>query len=335
MTWAAGAPTLGTLFSPRIEALLGPSRQPNSPMENRYADIAAALQERLETVVLNLLRKLGNHYKSPRLCYAGGVALNCVLNGKISRETPFREIFIQPAAHDAGTSLGAALYVAHHKYQEPRTFVMKHAAWGPQAKESSCRQALEKTSLRYSRLEPSSLCEEASEALQKGKLVGWFQGRMEFGPRALGHRSLLADPRDPKMKERINERVKRRELFRPFAPSILQEKVSDYFPQGQSNPFMLFAHPVHPGRLSQIPAVTHIDGTCRTQAVDRSAEPLYWRLIKSFEEKTGVPILLNTSFNEQEPIVCRPEEAVACFLRNNIDCLALDSFWVEREDLQK
>ncbi len=335
MTWAAGAPTLGTLFSSRIEEILGPPRQPNSSMENRYADIAAALQERLETVVLYLLRRLGNRYKTPRLCYAGGVALNCVLNGKISRETPFREIFIQPAAHDAGTSLGAALFVAHHEHQEPRAFVMKHTAWGPQAEESSCKQALEKSSLRYTRLESDSLCEAAAEALRGGKLVGWFQGRMEFGPRALGHRSLLADPRDPKMKARINERVKRRELFRPFAPSILQEKVPDYFPQGQPNPFMLFAYPVHPDRLGQIPAVTHVDGTGRIQAVDRSVEHLYWRLIKSFEKKTGVPILLNTSFNEQEPIVCRPEEAVACFLRNNIDCLALNSFWVEREGLPK
>ncbi len=330
MTWAAGAPRVGPLFGPRMEALLGPARQPHSALEQRHADIAASLQERLEKIVLGLLRKLWERYRIPRLCYAGGVALNCALNGKILRETPFREIFIQPAAHDGGTSLGAALYAAHHLCRQPRRFVMSHAAWGPAAGEPECRKALEESGIASRRLDEEALCRSAAEALSRGKIVGWFQGRMEFGPRALGHRSLLADPRDPGMKERINQRIKRRESFRPFAPSLPVEAVPVYFPQGHPDRFMLFAHPAAAAQKDRIPAVIHADGTGRLQAVDRRTDPLFWNLLKAFEARTGVPVLLNTSFNEQEPIVCRPEEAVACFQRNAIDCLALGPHWVEQ-----
>lgn len=330
MSWASGAPTLGPLFSARMEDLLGPLRQPGAPLEDRHADIAAALQDRIERIVLGLLRRLGERYRLPRLCYAGGVALNCVLNGKILKETPFQEVFVQPAAHDAGTSLGAALYAAHHNYREPRAFVMTHTAWGPEATEEEYRKTLEAKRIESLRLEERSLCEAAAQALSQGKIVGWFQGRMEFGPRSLGHRSLLADPRDPQMKERINRLIKRREAFRPFAPSILAEAVRAYFPQGYLDRFMLFAYPVDPGSKDKIPAVVHVDGTGRLQAVHREEEPLFWQLLKAFEGRTGVPVLLNTSFNEQEPIVCRPEEAIACFQRNAIDCLALGPFWVDR-----
>lgn len=331
MTWREGAPKLGTLFSDRIEELLGRARMPGEPLEDRHADIAAALQERLEAVVLPLLRHLHQRSGLQRLCYAGGVALNCVLNGKILLETGFQEVFIQPAAHDAGTSLGAALYVTHHLRGRPRRFVMRHAAWGPDVEESVCRQALEKAGLPYRRYEPQALCEVAAEALSQGKIIGWFQGRMEFGPRALGHRSLLADPRDPQMKDRINERVKRREPFRPFAPSILAEKVPDYFSRAHPDPFMLFAYPVKPDSLKRIPAVVHVDGTGRLQAVDAQVDPLYGKLLRAFGARTSIPVLLNTSFNEQEPIVCRPEEAISCFLRNGIDSLALGPFWIQRE----
>ncbi|MBI3615721.1 MAG: carbamoyltransferase [Candidatus Omnitrophica bacterium] len=331
MSWAAGAPTLDRLFTERLENLLGTPRDPAAPIEKRHTDIAAALQERLEQVILSLLRRLSEKYRTPRLCYAGGVALNCVLNGKIRRETPFRDVFIQPAAHDAGTSLGAALYVAHQIYRQPRSFIMKHTAWGPETTEADYRKALEKGALSFRRFDPEALCEITAEALAQGKIIGWYQGRMEFGPRALGHRSLLADPRDPKMKDRINERVKRRESFRPFAPSVLTEKVGDYFPEGHPDPFMLFAYPVRSDLQKKIPAVVHADGTGRLQAVDPTVEPLYWKLINAFAAKTGVPMLLNTSFNEQEPIVCRPEEAIACFQRNAIDCLALGPFWIQRE----
>lgn len=328
MTWAEGAPRLGRLYSESLSALLGPARAPEAPLEERHADIAAALQERLEEVVFPLMRRLAETTGMNRLCYAGGVALNCLLNGKISRATPFQEIFIQPAAHDAGTSLGAALYAAHHVHRRPRSFVMRTAAWGPCADESACRQAAD--GARAERLDETVLCRRAAQALSQGKIVGWFQGRMEFGPRALGHRSLLADPRDPAMKERLNRRVKRRESFRPFSPSILRERVDRYFPGAQPDPFMLFARPADPANGKGIPAALHVDGTGRLQAVHRDSEPLFWNLIREFERLTGTPVLLNTSFNEQEPIVCTPGEAVACFRRNAVDCLALGPFWIER-----
>ncbi|MCM8794475.1 MAG: carbamoyltransferase [Candidatus Omnitrophica bacterium] len=331
MTWGSGTPSLETLYSRKMEDLLGPAREPGQPLEDRHADIASALQERLETVILRLLQALGQRYKNSRLCYAGGVALNCVFNGKIRRNTSFQDVFIQPAAHDAGTSLGAALYTAHHLFKLPRRTVMTHAAWGPGVEEASCEQVLRQASIPYKRLDEPSLCTAAARALSDGRLVGWFQGRMEFGPRALGHRSLLADPRDPKMKDYINERVKRRESFRPFAPSVLSEEVPRIFPEGHQDPFMLFAYPVDAAYARKIPAVVHVDGTGRLQAVRPETEPLYWRLIKSFESVTQVPVILNTSFNEQEPIVCRPSEALACFQRNDIDCLALGPFWVDRK----
>lgn len=331
LSWTAGAPALDPLFSEQMEKLLGPSRQSGGPLEERHSDIAAALQERLETIILRIMGRLHGQFSIPRLCYAGGVALNCVLNGKIRQETPFSDVFIQPAAHDAGTSLGAALYVAHQIHQTPRTFVMKHAAWGPESSEEECRYALEKAGLPFRRLEAEELCEVAADALSRGKILGWFQGRMEFGPRALGHRSLLADPRDRKMKDHINQRIKRRESFRPFAPSIVLEKVPEFFPEAHPDPFMLFAYPVEQAHADQIPAVIHTDGTGRLQAVDEQVDPLYWKLLNAFGSRTGVPVLLNTSFNEQEPIVCRPKEAIACVERNAIDCLAMGPFWVERE----
>jgi len=328
MSWAAGAPRLDLLFSKQMSERLGPPREPAAPLEKRHADIAAALQERLETVVLALLNRLAERHRIPRLCYAGGVALNCTLNGKIRGATPFRDIFIQPAAYDAGTALGAALWVAHHLKNQPRNFVMRHAAWGPGPEPAAMERALTEAKLPHRRLDPTALCRTAAEALAAGKIIGWFQGRMEFGPRALGHRSLLADPRDPGMKEKINERIKRRENFRPFAPSILAERLTDYFPQAHPDPFMLFTFEARADQAPKIPAVVHVNGTGRTQAVDQENEPLYWELLRAFEAKTGLPMLLNTSFNEQEPIVCRPEEAIACFRRNGVDALALGPFWI-------
>lgn len=331
MTWASGAPVLSSLFSERMEKLLGPARKPGEPLEQRHSDIAAALQSRLEEVCLALLRRLAARHPNPRLCYAGGVALNCALNGKILSQTPFRQVFIQPAAHDAGTSLGAALYVTHHLYRQPRRLVMATAAWGPAVADEHCRAALEAAKLPFRKLAGErEVCRTTAQAIAGGKIIGWFQGRMEFGPRSLGHRSLLADPRDPQMKDRINERVKRRETFRPFAPSLLEEAVADYFPGGHPDRFMLFAYPLAGAHQGKLPAVTHADGTGRLQAVGKTQEPLFWSLIKEFEALSGVPVLLNTSFNEQEPIVCRPEEAIACFKRNAIDCLSLGSYWVER-----
>ena len=330
MTWAGGAPTLGLLFTDALERALGPRRRPEEPITSRHADIACSLQAVLEELVLEMLRHLAAQTGQTTLCLAGGVALNCVLNGKIPRQTPFARLYIQPAAHDAGLSVGAACYAAHQLAGQPRGFTMDHAYWGPSYGDAACAAALGARSPTTQRLEPAALIEATADRLAAGRLVGWFQGAMEFGPRALGHRSLLADPRDPAMKARINTRVKRRETFRPFAPSLPHEAFRDYFGDAAPDPFMITAVPVVPAQRGQIPAVVHVDGTGRPQAVTRSANPLYWDLLQAFGRRTGVPVLLNTSFNEQEPIVCRPEEAVACFLRNEIDTLVLGPWLVDR-----
>ena len=330
MTWADGAPTLGLLFTDALERELGPRRRPEAPITSRHAEIAASLQAILEEVVLEMLRRLAARTRMTTLCLAGGVGLNCVLNGKIPRHTPFRRVYIQPAAHDAGLSLGAACYAAHHVDGQPRGFTMDHAYWGPAFEAPALETALRARSLPAQRLDPPTLVERVADRLAAGRLVGWFQGAMEFGPRALGHRSLLADPRDPAMKPRINARVKRREAFRPFAPSLPREAFSDYFDGAAPDPFMITAAPVVAAQRDRIPAVVHVDGTGRPQAVDSRTNPEFWALLQAFGRRTGVPVLLNTSFNEQEPIVCRPEEAVACFLRNEIDTLVLGPFLVDR-----
>ncbi len=330
MTWADGAPTLGPLFTEALERELGPRRRPEAPITSRHADVACSLQALLEELVFEMLRRLAAQTGQTTLCLAGGVALNCVLNGKIPRQTPFARVYVQPAAHDAGISVGAACYAAHQLEGQPRGFVMDHAYWGPAYDDAACAAALQARSLSAQRLVPDALVEQVADRLAAGRLVGWFQGAMEFGPRALGHRSLLADPRDPAMKARINTRVKRRETFRPFAPSLPREAFAGYFGAAAPDPFMLTAPPVVAAQRARIPAVVHVDGTGRPQAVDRATNPLYWDLLQAFGRRTGVPVLLNTSFNEQEPIVCRPEEAVACFLRNEIDTLVLGPFLVDR-----
>lgn len=330
MTWQAGAPSLGLLFTRALEAQLGPRRRPEDPLEARHADMACSLQAVLEEIVLEMLRRLAVRTGQTSLCLAGGVALNCVLNGKITQTTPFRRVFVQPAAHDAGISLGAACYVAHHVERQPRRFVMDHAYWGPAFEPPALAAALRARSLEARPSALPLLVESVAERLAAGRLVGWFQGAMEFGPRALGHRSLLADSRDPQMQARINARVKRRESFRPFAPSLPRERFAEYFGSAAPDPFMITTVPALAEQRARIPAVLHVDGTGRPQAVTRHANPEYWELLQAFGRRTGVPVLLNTSFNEQEPIVCRPDEAVACFLRNEIDTLVLGPFLVDR-----
>ena len=330
MQWGSGAPTLGLLFTKALERRLGPRRRPDEPITPRHADIACSAQAVLEEIVLEMLCRLAVHTRMSNLCLAGGVALNCVLNGKITTHTPFRRVYVQPAAHDAGISLGAAYHVYHHEYHRPRAFAMEHVYWGPTSTDAEVEAALQRHQLPYKRLEPTQLVDESVARLAVGKILGWSQGAMEFGPRALGHRSLLADPRDPSMKERINERVKRRETFRPFAPSLPREAFAEFFGSAAPDPFMVMAYPIVPEKRGQIPAVLHVDGTGRPQAVDRRTNPLYWELLQAFGRQTGIPVLLNTSFNEQEPIVCRPEEAIACFLRNEIDALALGPFLIDR-----
>ncbi|MBI4314025.1 MAG: carbamoyltransferase [Candidatus Omnitrophica bacterium] len=330
MQWDQGSPRMGLLFTNALEERLGPRRRPDEPVSGRHADIAASLQAVLEETVFEMLNRLWKKTRLDTLCLAGGVALNCVMNGKIPQHTPFKQVFVQPAAYDAGTALGAAYHVYHQGRRFPRSFVMRHAYWGPEFSEEEIRAALQESGLSFQRFDSQALVEETSKRLAEGKIAGWFQGAMEFGPRALGHRSLLADPRDPNMQRKINERIKRREIFRPFAPSLPREVFSAFFGEAQPDPFMVTAHPATPSGLVKIPAVLHVDGTGRPQAVDRQTNPLYWELLQAFGRRTGVPVLLNTSFNEREPIVCRPEEAIACFLRNEIDVLAIGPFLIDR-----
>jgi len=331
MTWESGAPTIGDVFSPKLEATFGPRRQPGQPLETRHRNIAASLQTLLEEVVLGLLRTLAEKTGLTDLCLAGGVALNCTMNGKILSETPFQRVYIQPAAYDAGTSLGAALYVKHQILGAPRDFVMDHTYWGLEYSREACRAALEAQKLPYRELSEEALADQAAALIAGGNIVGWFQGRFEWGPRALGNRSIVCDPRNASMKDHLNRRIKHREGFRPFAPSVLEERAGDWFEQASGSPFMLMTCRVRHDKQALVPAITHVDGTARQQTVSRTTNPRYWSLIHAFERRTGVPIVLNTSFNENEPVVNTPEEAVACFLRNDMDVLALGPYLVEKQ----
>lgn len=323
MTWDGGTPTLPRLFSDKLVTLLGEPRQPGTALTTYHEDVAASLQAMLETVEMALVTRLQQQTGEKNLCMAGGVALNSAFNGKILPNTPFEEIYIQPAAGDAGTSLGVCYYIYHQLLGHPRNFVMNDAYTGPCYEHDEIQSAFERYSLHYETLDDDTLNTRTAELIADGNVVGWFQGRMEWGPRALGNRSILCDPRRHDMKEILNARIKYREPFRPFAPSILLEDVGEYFDQSYPDPFMIKVYNVLPEKHSVIPAVTHVDGTGRLQTVDRNSNLRYWQLIQAFKEHTGVPVVLNTSFNENEPIVCTPEEAVSCFLRTKMDVLAI------------
>ncbi len=324
MTWNGGPPELGPVWGEGMAERFGPARESREePIEPRHENIASSMQHRLEEVVLGMLRHLNEQTGLDVLCMAGGVALNCVVNGKIRRETGFRELYIQPAAYDGGTSVGAAYYVHHHLLGKPRSYVMDHAFLGPEFSEAECRAALDGAGIAYRRLEDHDLFPTAARALSEGKILGWFQGRMEFGPRALGNRSILADPRRGDMKDILNARIKHREPFRPFAPSLLEEATGDWFDDDYPSPYMLLTYHVKNEQRERIPAPTHVDGTGRLQTVRRDQNPRYYDLIKSFGEITGVPVVLNTSFNENEPICCTPQEAVETFTRTRMDVLVL------------
>lgn len=327
----AGPPIVGTLFGPQLEDLLGPRRRPDDTLDDRHRDIAASAQLRLEEVLVPVLQALRKSTGLPSLAMAGGVALNVTANSLIAAETGFERIFVQPAASDTGTSLGAALYVAHHRLGMPRSYEMEHVYLGPSFTVEECAASLEQAGVPYERLEESALCERTAKYIADGLIVGWFQGRMEFGPRALGNRSIVCDPRNPRMKDMLNSRTKRREAFRPFAPSVLAERAGEIYELEGSSPYMLYAPRVREDWRERLPAVTHVDGTGRVQTVDRISNPRYWRLIRAFEHLTGVPVVLNTSFNENEPIVCTPEEAIACFLRADMDVLVLQDLLVTRK----
>jgi carbamoyltransferase len=338
MTWADGEPTIGRVFTPKLEALLGPARRRDEPLEAKHEAIAASLQTAFERAEAHVLRHVYESTKNPRLCLAGGCAMNSVANGKIRENTPFRDVFIQPASGDNGTALGAAFDAWHASSNAPRSFVMEHGYWGPEFDDAAMTSALSEqasairsagcTQRRWA--DDATLDAWTASQIAAGRVVGWFQGRMEWGARALGNRSIIADPRRADMRDIINTRIKFRERFRPFAPSIALEAIGDYFVGAVPDPFMLQVYPIRPDKRAVVPAVTHVDGSGRLQTVSRESNPRYWNLIKAFERVTGVPMLLNTSFNENEPIVLRPQEALDCFLRTHMDVLVMGRHVVER-----
>lgn len=319
-------------YSDQMVAALGPARQRHDSLDQRHKDIAASLQLVTEEAVLELAKSAKRLTGESKLCYAGGVALNCLANRRILRETEFSDLFVQPVSNDAGTSLGSALL--RHFQRNPdakRDFVWKHNYWGPEFSDAECRSALETSGLKFKAVD--DVAKYTAKRIADGNVIGWFQGRMEAGPRALGNRSLLADPRRADMKDLLNLRVKKREEFRPFAPSILEERATEFFDlAGGDSPYMIMIGYVHPEKRSVIPAITHVDNTARVHTVSKSTNPKYWQLIYEMGELTGVPILLNTSFNENEPIVATPTEAIACFQRTRIDTLVLGNFVVERSE---
>ncbi|HJZ63148.1 MAG TPA: carbamoyltransferase C-terminal domain-containing protein [Candidatus Acidoferrum sp.] len=337
MSWAEAdkTPILGKLFSDELAKHLGPERKPEEGIEQRHKNLASSLQVRLEEVYLGMLQRLAEQTQLKSVCLAGGVAFNCVANGKIPGGTPFENVYVHPAAGDAGLAVGAALYIWHQVLGKPRSFFMEHAYWGPGFSAEETRQAIDaaklgQTGFAVAQLDEEKLLERTAGIIGEGKILGWFQGRAEWGPRALGNRSIVADPRRPEMKEILNRRIKHREIFRPFAPSILAEAAGEWFEKSHPSPFMTMAYSVRPEKRGKIPAPTHVDGTGRLQTVTKTANPRYWRLIKEVERQTGVPVVLNTSFNDNEPIVCKPQEAIDCFLRTQMDALVLGDFLITK-----
>ncbi|HZF08594.1 MAG TPA: carbamoyltransferase C-terminal domain-containing protein [Thermoanaerobaculia bacterium] len=343
MSWEDGAPTQGIVFTPALEALLGPRRRPDEALTQRHKDLAASLQQVYEERFFALVRALQKRVGLKRLTLAGGCAMNSLANGKLFGETDIEEVYIQAAAGDAGTALGAALYVHHAVLGGRRDFVMDHCYWGPRYGTEAIRQALAERLPEsagrdgtYGEIRVETLADEdrltatTARALAAGAVVGWYQGRSEWGPRALGNRSILADPRRSDMKDLLNLKIKRRESFRPFAPSILEERTAEWFTIDYPDPFMIKVYPIRPEKRPLLPAVTHVDGTGRLQTVSARTNPRYWKLIHAFERETGVPMLLNTSFNENEPIVNTPGEALDCFLRTRMDRLVLGNVVIAR-----
>jgi carbamoyltransferase len=324
-----------------ITRLTNPEVSGNEPevrLSQHYADVAASIQRVTEEVLLKMARHLHERTGLKKLCMAGGVTLNSVANGRILRETPFEEIYIQPAAGDSGGALGAALYAYHILLNRPRRFVLEHCYWGEEYPPAQVRAAIEEAGLRYEEVDDDEkLTDRLVDDLKAGKVIGWYQGRFEWGPRALGNRSILADPRRGEMKQIVNAKIKFREPFRPFAPVVLEERTRDYF--GLDEPerhyparFMLLVVPVHPDKWDVIPAVTHAGGTGRLQTVTREQNPRYYRIVEKFGEATGVPVLMNTSFNLRgEPIVTTPRNALNTFMKSGLDVLLLDRFLVRKD----
>jgi carbamoyltransferase len=334
MTWDEGSPRIGRIYSDKLVEAFGPAREPDREITQHYEDVAAAVQQRLEEIYLHIVDRLQQRTGMENLCLAGGVALNAVANGRIRPETAFDGLYIQPAAGDSGTAVGAAYHVWHQTLGKPRGYVMQHAYTGPDYSDDEIAGALRAAGLAGERLDDDALFRTVAERLAEGDVVGWFQGRMEFGPRALGHRSIVADPRRAEMKDVLNARIKHREPFRPFAPSILADAAGDWFEQEYESPFMVLVYKTKPDKRSRIPAVNHVDDTGRVQTVEREVEPRYYRLIEEFARLTDVPVLLNTSFNENEPIVMTPAGALETFRKTRMDVLVLGNYVLHRNGVE-
>lgn len=324
-------PVVAPLYSDLLEEKFGAVRKKDEPLSQYHKDIAASVQRFTEELIFHILNHLHKKTGLDNVCIAGGVAQNSVANGKISRNTPFKNIYIPSAGHDAGISMGSALYVHNQVLRQPRLKPIWSAYTGSKFTNEEIEKYLQSRNIRYQRLDNEELYDRVTDRLINAGVVGWFNGRAEFGPRALGARSIIADPRRSDAKELLNSKIKRRESFRPFAPSILKEYVPEYFEVTDEVPFMEKVFPIKKEKQHLIPAVTHADGTGRLQTVDKEVTPRYYQLIETFRKKTGVPILLNTSFNENEPIVNSPEHALDCFLRTNMDMLVLENCVVERD----
>ncbi len=321
-----GTVALARHFSGRMAELFGPPREPESEITQRDMDLAYAMQHCFEEVFFHLLNELHKRVPLENIAMAGGCALNSVANGKLFSRTPFRHTWIQPAAGDEGLAIGAALHTYYSVLGHKRDFVMKNSYLGPEFSDARIESSLKSAGVKYRKLDRGPLLDTVTDRIANGDVVGWFQGRMEWGPRALGNRSILAHPGLPNMKEVLNARIKRREWFRPFAPSILQERQADYFEHDHPSPFMLHVYKIKAEKREQLCAVNHVDDTGRLQSVSREENPLYYELIQNFDRKTGIPVVLNTSFNENEPIVCAPEEAVNCFQRTRMDAIAIGPY---------
>ncbi len=323
-------PLVHTLFNEKMEERFGKLRKKEEALTQYHKDLAASVQRITEEVIFHVLRYVHKQTGLDKVCIAGGVAQNSVANGKITRNTPFKEVYIPSAGHDAGISMGAAYWVHHHQAQQARSETVMQACTGSQYSNEEIIAVCKELNLNYKQVEEATIFDYVATRLAAGKVVGWFNGRAEFGPRALGGRSILADPRRDDAKELLNLKIKRRESFRPFAPSILKEQVSQWFELDEPVPFMEKVFPIRKEKQAQIPAVTHADGSGRLQTVDKTVSERYYKLIDAFYQQTQVPILLNTSFNENEPIVNAPEEAIRCYLRTDMDMLVMQNIILER-----
>lgn len=328
MTWGREKPSIGRLYTDKLAELFGAKRQYSEEIGEIHQNIARSLQQHLEDIAYDIIKDLVEHYKERNICLAGGVCYNCAMNGFLMRKLMQCQFYIQPASGDSGTALGSALYLYHQILGNERSFVMKHAYYGPHFSNEAIESCLKNQGVSYSK--SNNIAKDAAFAIKDSKIIGWFQGRMEVGPRALGNRSIIANPADSKMKDILNLRIKHREAFRPFAPSIMEDQRTKYFIGGFKSPFMLATDTFRPDVRSKIPSVVHVDGTGRLQTVSSETNSRYWNLINEFRKLTDIPLVINTSFNEDEPIVCTPDDAINCFKKTRMDMLCIGDFIVEK-----